>query len=164
VDAIEISLGALLVSTVSLLASLVGLSFAAKQSQHAAHATSMATARHFMTESRALWRECEAAVYEEPLNQRRVSVSVSEIMGHFELMATFLADGMAEGRTYALVADTVRDYLGHMSAKGFPPYVQAVLDTDEVCENLRAFCIQRGSQFQNAEAVFEMMKIPKSSL
>jgi hypothetical protein len=164
VSAQAISLGAFAISVVSLIVSTAGLRFAGTQSRHAAYATSMATARHFITDSRALWQQCEAAASAGPEGTRRFEVSVGDIMAHFELVATFLADGMAEGRTYRLVSGTVRDYLDHMSQRGFSSYVQKTLDTDEVCENLKEFCIQHSPEFRHAEAVFDMLKIPRSSL
>ncbi len=163
-DAQAVSLGAFVISLGSLVVAFVGLGFSARQSRHAVYATAMATTQHFMVECRALWAECHLAFAADPLDARRSEIAVGNILGHFEVVATFLADGMVEGRTTRLVAGTIRDYLDHMSDRGFLPYVQAALDTDEVCENLRAFCIQHGSEFRNPGAVFDMMKIKRSSL
>ena len=147
-----------------MLTSLAGLAFSANQSRHAAHSTAIATVQHFMIESHKLWDECDAAIAEQPPKLDRLTAVVGRIMGHFEVIVTLLADGAVQGKLQRLVAGTVRDYLDHMSQKGFSPYVQSGLDTDEVCENLKDFCLQRRAEFRNSEDVFDMLKISKSSL
>jgi len=147
-----------------MLTSLAGLAFSASQSRHAAHSTAIATVQHFMIESHKLWDECDAAIAAQPPKLDRLRAVVGRIMGHFEVIVTLLADGAVQGKLQRLVAGTVRDYLDHMSQKGFSPYVQSGLDTDEVCENLKKFCLQRRVEFRNPESVFAMLKIPKSSL
>jgi len=85
-------------------------------------------------------------------------------MGHFEVIMTLLAEGAVQGKLRKLVEGTVRDYLDHMSQRGFESYVQALLDHDEVCENLKDFCVQRHSEFRYPSAVFNMLNLPRSSL
>jgi hypothetical protein len=159
-----ISVLALLASLASLLVATVGVCFSAAQSRHAANATAIATVQHFMIQCRELWDECDAASAQIETNPERFRRRVGDILGHFEVVITLVAEGVVANKPRRLVEGTVRDYLGHMADRGFEPYVESLIDDDEVCENLRGFCLQWGPRLRNREAVFRMLKIPRSSL
>jgi hypothetical protein len=155
---------ALLVSFASLLVAAIGLSFAATQSRHAANATAIATVQHFMIQSRELWDQFDAAAAQADMNPGGLNRRVCDILGHFEVVMTLVAEGVVANKPRRLVEGTIRDSLGHMAERGFAPYVRSLIDDDEVCENLRGACLQWGPRLRNREAVFEMLKIPRSSL
>ena len=142
----------------------MGVIFTAAQSRHAANATAIATVQHFMIQCRELWDECDLAATTMETHPERFRRRVGDIIGHFEVVITLVGEAALANKPRRLVEGTVRDYLGHMADRGFAPYVESLIDNDEVCENLRAFCLQCGSRLRNREAVFEMLKIPRSSL